>query len=217
MNKFQIKLLLVVLMNVTVIGGYSVYMMNNTRYLKSQPTIYVFKTGKIDAVNKTTTLRSDVPHSKSYSRRSGNSVGNKSGFQGFDFDKTSLSTLSGSAVAGNSKQTETGRYGYTYRIPNRNNTVSGENVPGMSALGLLASSKKTSRMNEDGTSSMPASLASTTYDTPIPGDRQFARGGNGNGGGHAGKDPFIPVGDGVWVMLLFSAAYLVYRKKLLAD
>ena len=208
MNKIHITILLVLLIAVMAIGGYSVFVVNKPPDPRFIPAVVFIPTEKINPGYKVAAVRGKVPNSNSHRR---NKNANEPDYPAPNVEKSSLPSVSGSIASGKSTSSVADNYGYTNRSPKTIQAVSGSSMEGMGALGLLASgSKKTSgEANVGGSSSsMPTSLAYTTLDTPIPGDRELARGGNGKGGGHPGGDPDTPVGDGVVVLLLLAIGYM---------
>ena len=215
MSKIHITILLVLLMAVTVIGGYLVLVVEKTPDPRFIPAVAFIPTSKINTGSKVPAIRGKVANYNFNKRKKKSS---EQAYPAPENDKSSLPSIAGGVRSVKSSPAVGANYSYNSSGFKSVQTVSGSSMEGMGALGLLASgSKKTSgEANVGGSSSsMPTSLANTTLDTPILGDRELARGGNGKGGGHPGGDPDTPVGDGLWILLLLAIGYVGRRIGLL--
>ena len=212
MNKIQIKILLVLLMTVIVIGGYSVFVVEKPPDPRFIPAVVFIPTEKINPGYKVTALRGKVPN---YNFNKRKKKSNDQPYPAPEDDKSSLPSLAGGVRSGNSSPADAATYSYSKRSLKNIRAESGSGMQGMGALGLLASGKKSSgAVTEVGSSSIPSLQAATTYDKGLTPNLQFAPNETNdlNEDGNPGGDPDTPVGDGLWVMLLLSVGYVIRRR-----
>ena len=87
---------------------------------------------------------------------------------------------------------------------------------GGQAFGLLAAGGRKGQNTSSGVGGVvSAPLTETTMDVGVPSVLQLAKGGNGKGGGGGGPggDPYVPVGDGLWILMLLASGYMFYIRR----
>ena len=101
-----------------------------------------------------------------------------------------------------------------------NYSSASESNKGSGQSGFMVLSGNASKGSAQGTATTQSNDASSlssdlTLTSSASTDRQAARGANGgrDPGGKNPKKPPIPVGDGVWVLLLMAGGYIVYKKR----
>ena len=214
MSKIHITILLVLLMAVTAIGGYLVLVVEKTPDPRFIPAVAFIPTTKIDPGSKVNALRGKVPNYNFNKRKK------KSADQPYpapENEKSSLHSLAGAVRSVNSTPAVAATYSYSKHSPKSNQAEPGSSMQGMGALGLLASGNKKSSGGTNiggSSSSIPSSLASTSYDKGLTPGSQFAPDATDgiNEEGNPGGDPDTPVGDGVVVLLLLAIGYLGWKR-----
>ena len=213
MNKIHITILLVLLIAVMAIGGYSVFVVNKPPDPRFIPAVVFIPTEKINPGYKVAALRGKVPN---YNFNKRKKKSNEQPYPAPEDDNSSLPSLAGGTRSGNSSPADAATYSYSKRSLKNIRAESGSGMQGTSALGLLASGKKSSgAFTEVGSSSIPSLQAATTYDKGLTPNLQFAPNETNdlNEEGNPGGDPDTPVGDGVGVLLLLAAGYMMWRRK----
>lgn len=211
------KIVLVLLMTVSGVGGISLLMTNNPVYRKQEPSYITYNGRTIEAVTRVDLSKMNS-FKKGFSHKS-NQRGNADLLP--DNNTGTAGYVSGAGVAefAGKDKSLSGATRYAYRQAQKNKSTS--DVAGFSgngALGLLAQ-RQTAEQNGDAViAQAPSDLAVTTFDKGMPSDLYLApNAGKGKpGGAHPGLNPDVPVGDGVWILLILAAGYILYRRKLSA-
>ena len=226
------KFILVLFMTVVVFGGFSLFITNNPLYQKSQPAYITFHGSKTEAIggvdlnrqnlsyrgsggnynqgNNTvinSSLKSTLPKAVSPTRSVRPSINNTT-----RTEKTSYSYGSINGVG----MSQSSSYG---SAPSRNmqsNTSSGS--AGINPVGMYGNYGKSSSANSGMASSRiygkELSAVTTLDDEGIPAPDTQLPGGyitSSDPGGDPGGPP-IPIGDGIWILLLLSMGYGAYKK-----
>lgn len=211
MNKIQKKILLVAIITLAVTAGYTVFMVKNVAYWRSQPE-YIMYQGNGNEVLSGANLNNSLSSKKRTTSKSGT-----------EKDLAAEVNIAGSNLMPGSNGINAS--GSNYMFPGRNNNLSSNKrgstseiavSSGGGASGLLAlggSKGHSTQSGVGGISSAP--LTETNMDLGVPSVRQFGKGGNGKGGGGGGPggDPDVPVGDGLWILLLMAAGYMFYIRR----
>ena len=211
MNQIQKKILLVFLITLTVIGTYIVFMVKNVEYWRSQPE-YITYNGTGHEVLSDINLKNS------------NSSKGKNGYKsGADKDLSAEVNAAASNLmpGSNGINASGGNYSFSGRNTNvitgkRGSTSEIAVSSGGGASGLLALGGSKGQSTQNGVGGISsAPLTETTMDVGVPSVRQFAKGGNGKGGGGGGPggDPYVPVGDGLWILMLLAAGYMFYIRR----
>ena len=207
MNNIKTKILVTLFMTATIIGGYSVFIVNTfTNKNKSSMTI-ANSTFRIKPGNKIDYIRSNPRNTKPGSYRTGNNTG-KSMNTTVNFSGTNISSLSLKPLTDITPQTTNEVPGYSYRsLKNEKTGLDDNGLYIMSTPVLLAVNKKA------GSQPSTEPLAYTTFDNGMTPDLQLAPSANNaeNAGGGPGGDPFIPVGDGIGILSLLALTFAGIR------
>ena len=210
-NKFTY----VLFVSITVVSATAVLTTNNPLNRRAEPAYISFK-GEIGENMPHVNLRGLNTSGRRFSGKSNSGKDDVLLPINSTRNADDLLSIASGAITAREKSLS-GSTTYTYRHTERKNNTSGvAGFSGNEALGLLAQKGTGSDDEKTGISGVPPVLAQTTYDQPMPSDRYLAPTVNKGkpGGGHPGLNPDVPVGDGVLILLILCAGYILYRRKI---
>jgi len=204
----------ILLITTVVVGAAAILTTNNPLYRKAEPAYITYKGGSGEASSHVN-LNGLNTSGRSFSGKSNSGKDDVSLAISSSRNTDDLTPIASSALTAGDKSLS-GSTTYAYRRTEKKNNSSGvAGFSGNEALGLLAQRGTGSDDENKEISGTSAVLAQTTYDQAMPSDRYLAPTANKGkpAGGHPGLDPNLPIGDGVWILILLSVGYVIYKKK----
>ena len=208
------KFLHVLILTIAVVSATAVLTTNNPLYSKAEPAYISYKGGRGETLSRVN-LNGLNSSGRRFSGKSNSAKDDVLLAISSTRNADDLTSITSSASTARDKSLS-GSTTYAYRHTERKNNSSGvAGFSGNEALGLLAQRETGSNDGNTGISGAPAVLAQTTYDQAMPSDRYLAPTVTKGkpAAGHPGLDPNLPVGDGIWILILLCVGYVIYKKK----
>ena len=198
-------------MSVVVLGGYAVFVVNNPLFMPPQPAYIVFNGQGIEAGGQSNLWHPSLKNKKLKKPKDRAELVMKP-----DLKENPLMILDG--ISAGEAETFLNQGGATIAAVTKKAAIK-QASGGAGGGTMTAAAGRSGSKGGSGSAQVGAMSSSTVSLSTTPGIRTGAPDateGTNDGGGDPGGDPGghpIPVGDGVWILLIMSAGYILYCKK----